>query len=129
MILIELLTSTGWVQDKSKSCLVVVMMRRIYYFLCVLNVRPLHYGIYTKIYFQGQRVILFHNDTPPPNSNVQGTRMRIPIFSGKGVFWGRLSRERFSLEKHKKGHFINLNSRDMGYFSQASQKIKKKGTV
>ena len=65
----------------------------------------------------------------PPYSNVQGGRMRVPIFSGKGVFFwpfvlGRYSREK--LEKRGGGGFKPI-SRDMGCFSEASRKIKKKG--
>ena len=52
---------------------------------------------------------------PPPNSNVQGGRMHIPIFSGKGYFWAW------------KGGVFKAISRDMGYFSEASREIKNRG--
>ena len=64
--------------------------------------------------------------TPPPHSNVQGGRMRIPIYLGKGVYFGCLSREDFP-EKTGKGGVFKPTSRDMGSFSEASREIKKKG--
>ena len=56
---------------------------------------------------------------PPPHSNVEGGRMRIPFFSGKGVPLGWLSRG-----KLVKGVFLYQSPGDMGYFSEASRKYK-----
>ena len=42
---------------------------------------------------------------PPPHSNAWGGRMRIPIFSGKGVFFGR-SLGKISRENPEKGVFF-----------------------
>ena len=44
---------------------------------------------------------------PPPHSNVQGGRMRIPIFLGKGGIFGCLSREDFPEKNREKVVFLN----------------------
>ena len=70
----------------------------------------------------------------PCHSNVQGGRMRIPLFSGRGggVYFSRLSWEDFpvSRKKNLKGSVFKPVSRDMGYFfSRFPKKLRKGGMM
>ena len=53
---------------------------------------------------------------PPPIEFTRGPYMRIPIFSGKGVFCGRLSREDFPEKKNGKRGCFKTNLPRYGVF-------------
>ena len=65
----------------------------------------------------------------PPTRMYKGAACVFPFFSGKGVFFGRLSWEDIPEKNWEKGGGGGFKpiSRDMGCFSAVSREIKKKG--
>ena len=73
---------------------------------------------------------------PHPHSNVQGGRMRIPIFSEQGVIFGRLSLEDFPEKNLKSGRVLNQTPKMWGclekmhsHISRAQRKEKKRSGI